>query len=270
MDNNENLIRLGQYLSAKGISNIEQAETLFEPGYYAIIPLSILENKNLSANSKLLYAEIVAISKKSGECYATNRYLGERLGLSENSIYSLTKVLVENNLISVKITKNKKGTFRTITFNESRPKQMRVGGIDIDDTEDPKKSTGGSKEVLQKRYYTKDNINTDSQKESDKPVFTTQGADLIKAFEVINPACKKYYGHKTQRAACDELIKEFGFERVKTVIQKTLPKTNAIEYFPTITTPSQLLDKWASLEAQVKKHQSKIKNDNSKIGHIYA
>lgn len=87
---------------------------------------------------------------------------------------------------------------------------------------------------------------------------------LIKSFENINPASKRFYGNTTQREACDSLLKQYGFERVTTVIEKTLPKTNALEFFPTITTPLQLYEKWSSLESAIKKHQSKtIKNQSN-------
>ena len=81
--------------------------------------------------------------------------------------------------------------------------------------------------------------------------------DLIKAFEAINPACKKYYSNKTQRDACNRLITEYGFERVKTVIEKTLPKSNGKSFFPIITTPHQLFEKWATLESAIHKHNDK-------------
>lgn len=79
---------------------------------------------------------------------------------------------------------------------------------------------------------------------------------LIKSFEGLNPASKKFYGNKTQRKACGDLIVSYGFERVKMVIEKTLPKTNGLQYFPTITTPLQLFEKWISLESAIKKYQS--------------
>lgn len=82
-------------------------------------------------------------------------------------------------------------------------------------------------------------------------------AELIKSFETVNPACQRYYGNTTQRLACENLIKNFGFERVKTIIEKTLPKTNTLEFFPTITTPLQLWEKWASLETSIRKHKNK-------------
>jgi hypothetical protein len=81
---------------------------------------------------------------------------------------------------------------------------------------------------------------------------------LIKSFETINPDCKNFYGRPPQRLACQFLIDTYGFERVKTVIEKTLPKTNTIKFFPTITTPIQLKEKWASLESQVHKYQSDV------------
>lgn len=86
---------------------------------------------------------------------------------------------------------------------------------------------------------------------------------LIKSFEDINPVAKNWYGNITQRKACQDLINTYTFEKVKTIIEKTLHKTNKLQYFPTITTPLQLRDKWASLESAVIKYQSeKINKDN--------
>ena len=81
--------------------------------------------------------------------------------------------------------------------------------------------------------------------------------ELIHSFEAINPSCSRMYGNTTQRAACADLIASYGYDRVKLVIEKTLPKTNALGFFPTITTPIQLRDKWAALEAAIMKHRSK-------------
>jgi hypothetical protein len=86
---------------------------------------------------------------------------------------------------------------------------------------------------------------------------------LIKSFEGINPVAKNWYGNKTQRKACQDLIDTYSFERVKNVIENTLPKTNKIQYFPTITTPLQLRDKWTALESAIIKLQSeKINKEN--------
>lgn len=86
---------------------------------------------------------------------------------------------------------------------------------------------------------------------------------LIKSFELINPVAKNWYKNTTQRKACQDLIDTHGFQRIKEVIENTLPKSNKIQYFPTITTPLQLRDKWAALESAVIKHQSeKLSKEN--------
>lgn len=110
-------IRIGEYLINKGISSIEQIDELFEPGFYAVIPIEILEKKTISANAKLLYAEIMALSKKSGRCYATNEYLAERLGLSKATIPSLLRELKDDMLVRVEIKRSDQGTFRDITLS---------------------------------------------------------------------------------------------------------------------------------------------------------
>lgn len=105
------------------------------------------------------------------------------------------------------------------------------------------------------------NLNLNSNIAGTSPAETIE---LIKAFEAINPAVKSMYGNKTQRKACNDLIETYGFERVKSVIEKTLPRTNQMEYMPTITTPLQLFTKWSSLEAGILKFKGKQK-DKPKI-----
>ena len=51
----------------------------------------------------------------------------------------------------------------------------------------------------------------------------------------------------TQRAAADFLVREYGIERIEAVI-RLLPKTNNIPYFPTITSPEELKERWVKLE----------------------
>ncbi len=85
-----------------------------ESPLFAVVPISILENKTLTANAKLLYAGILALSKKSGKCYATNEYLANMLGIAGSSIRQLLKELKGQGLVIVSIKRSKKGTYRDI------------------------------------------------------------------------------------------------------------------------------------------------------------
>jgi hypothetical protein len=79
--------------------------------------------------------------------------------------------------------------------------------------------------------------------------------EVIKLLEAVDPKNKTYYGNKTQRAACDFLLKEYGLEEIKKRTE-VLPRTNAIPFFPNITTPCQLRDKWVQLDNQIKRHNA--------------
>ena len=92
----------------------------------------------------------------------------------------------------------------------------------------------------------------------EKSVHSPLGAEIIKLFEVVNPACKKMYNNTTQRKASDDLINTYSFEEVSKVIA-ILPKTNKTPYFPSITTPKQLWEKYQSLKDKLlqKKEETK-------------
>jgi len=52
-----------------------------------------------------------------------------------------------------------------------------------------------------------------------------------------------------------DLIENYTFERVKNVIEKTIPKIRDLKYFPSITTPLQLFEKWSALENAIVRSQ---------------
>ncbi len=54
--------------------------------YYAIIPASVRYDNRLKANEKLLYGEIAALSNKTGECWASNKYFSDLYEVSKETI----------------------------------------------------------------------------------------------------------------------------------------------------------------------------------------
>ena len=75
-------------------------------GYYSVIPATILYNKELKANEKLLYAIITSLACKEGYCFATNKYLAEKLGVNPKTISSWISDLKDRNFIIVELIRN--------------------------------------------------------------------------------------------------------------------------------------------------------------------
>ncbi len=75
-------------------------------GYYSVIPATILYNKELKANEKLLYAIITSLACKEGYCFATNKYLSEKLGVNPKTISSWISDLSKKNFIIVEVIRN--------------------------------------------------------------------------------------------------------------------------------------------------------------------
>ncbi len=75
-------------------------------GYYSIIPATVLYNKELKANEKLLYAIITSLACKEGYCFATNKYLAEKLDVNPKTISSWISNLRDRNFIIVEVVRN--------------------------------------------------------------------------------------------------------------------------------------------------------------------
>lgn len=57
-----------------------------EPSYFAIIPAEVRYDERLSANEKLMYGELFALSNKYGYCWASNAYFANLYGKDERTI----------------------------------------------------------------------------------------------------------------------------------------------------------------------------------------
>lgn len=78
-------------------------------GYYAVIPATVLFNKELKPNEKLLYAIITVLSNKEGYCYASNTYLAGLFNAKPHTISNWVSHLKEKGFVCLDMIKNEKG-----------------------------------------------------------------------------------------------------------------------------------------------------------------
>jgi len=71
------------------------------PSFYSVLPATVRYCKGLSAQEKLLYSEITALTNKKGYCWATNNYFANLYRLSKETVSRQISKLVELGFITV-------------------------------------------------------------------------------------------------------------------------------------------------------------------------
>ena len=104
-----------------------------------------------------------------------------------------------------------------------------------------------------------DSISIDSSEPSSQDI-----TDVIDSFKAVNPSYQRFFPNKTQRSAIARLLKVHGKVQILKVTA-ILPQTNGLPYFPTITSPSQLEDKYAQLESAMKKKKQELTDKKPKV-----
>ena len=77
------------------------------PTYYSILIAEVRYDKRLTHLQKLLYSEITALTNKTGECWASNRYFAELYDVSERTISDGVNKLVKFGYIESRVETDK-------------------------------------------------------------------------------------------------------------------------------------------------------------------
>ena len=79
--------------------NFNENENRKEVSYFAIIPARVRYDNDLSANAKLLYGEITALSNAEGYCWANNQYFASLYNTTVRTVQRWIKQLVDKEYI---------------------------------------------------------------------------------------------------------------------------------------------------------------------------
>lgn len=214
--------------------------------------------KYLGTTTSMVYFVLCRHADKNQECFPSYDTIAEKLGVSDATVKRSIKTLKEWNIICIAKRKRKDGKFlhnsytlldKSVWQNKPEvtddPRSPEVTGAQIQRSL-VHKTIGHPRPI--KDTHIKDTHIKDSAEASSAGSIVR----VIDSFVEVNPSYKKWYGNKTQRSAVLRLIKEYGEEKLIKVVE-ILKTTNTKKYFPTITTPLELEDRWAKLESAFKR-----------------
>jgi hypothetical protein len=226
-----------------------QEKGYYKNSKYVHLWIHLLLLANHKSKEFMWNKQIIVI--KEGQLITGRDELSRATGIKSGSVENILRMLESEH----QIEQQKTTKYRLITILNWKEHQTN------NNTSDNKVTT-----KYQQNDTNKNDNNTKNEKKDTAEINSAEISLLIKEFEFINPAVKRMYGNKTQRKACADLISNYSFERVITVIKNTLPKTNKMtaEFFPNISTPLQLFEKWQKLEDAIFAYRAKkqIKNNN--------
>ena len=88
------------------------------PNYYAILPATVRYDSRLKPMEKLLYAELTALSKKDGYCWASNGYFAELYEVAKETVSRWLSNLDRYGYIKVSIDRPSGNQRRIIVFGD--------------------------------------------------------------------------------------------------------------------------------------------------------
>lgn len=238
-----------------------QKKEFYSPEFIPVFSVALLD-PNLDKQDCLVLGAVYWYERlKDGVCKASNESIARVVGSKNvHAMSNSLKKLEENGYIKSSYKDEKKRNRTQIECllgrlnkKSSHPQMTHESSTDdtlVSSTDEQNKNNIGRIERRRVAH---------SVREEKTSKFSTLGAEVLDLFvKNVNPACKRYYGRKDQRQACDDLIEIHGFDRLKSLISETLPKTNKIAWLPTVTTPVQLLDRYSALEAGIIKMKNKV------------
>lgn len=203
-----------------------------EATYYAIIPPQVRYDKELSANEKLLYGEITALSSKSGLCWATNKYFSELYGVETRTIRRWIEHLVERGYV-----------YRTVEYNEDEKTVLRRC-LSIVPEQDIRQMSWADKNVLplgakmsapsgQKCPHNNINKNNTSIKEKiykKESEFSEEEVESVKATQTEIPFLIAEESSLSDRVITESEIEEY-FKKIYEIYPRKVSKIRAKETF---------------------------------------
>lgn len=215
-----------------------------QSNYYAILPADVRYDPDLIPNAKLLYAEITALSNKTGYCWATNEYFARIYSTSKVSIIKWINQLEEKGYIE-----------REIIYRDDT-KEIQSRCIRLKTTPSKENLTTPGKEMLTtpgKEKFTQNN------KLINNKIINNNIYNVV--LDYLNEKAGTHYRpttNATQRHISARIREGYTEEDFKTVIDKKVAEWKGTEWEQYLRPETLFGQKFEGyLNAQIKKNPGK-------------
>lgn len=236
---------------------------LFKPDFIQI-PMQLIDDKELEQIDRLLYGIIYIYEHMQyGTCIAGNKSLADTLNTTvrviQNSLNNLErrgyierdyKDISKRNRIRIR----SKIALKYVPPIGDRQPTSDPQVIDVPPIGDRHERPIG--DHSNNNIVIRTNDNNVAAQESAAGISGKELNEVMERFMSVNPNIGRLYANKSQRAALERLIKQYGREKIEGAIN-ILPQSNSLPFAPTITTPIQLEYRLADLVAFWKKERSR-------------
>ena len=97
------------------------------------IPIEIWEDKNLNWNEKILFLEIDSFTSKDNDCFVSNEYISNLLGVSETSANKILSSLIKKGyVIKTKFDGRRRFVKSALSFTTSQGCDLQQGCLELD------------------------------------------------------------------------------------------------------------------------------------------
>ncbi|MDD4661854.1 MAG: helix-turn-helix domain-containing protein [Candidatus Pacebacteria bacterium] len=220
----------------------------------------IIDNAYLNGYAKIFGAVGTAIyislcrhaNNETQECFPSQELIAKELGITDRTVRNYIKKFEEWNLILVKKEKNPKtqkylnNVYTLLDKSQWKKKPEEI--ISYDSPEE-NKNKNQRKIVPHKNTYIINNTN----KIQDE-LKNNSNALLNLFYKEINPNIK--FNNKTTRTDAEWLENKYGIEKLEPMVMY-IKQHQHEQYFPSISTPTQLREKMAQLINYSKKQNNK-------------
>lgn len=234
----------------------------------------MMDDEYLNGQAKLcgwqgtiVYTSLCRHANINQESFPSIKLMAEQHGVSRPTILKGIENLEKRNVIEVKKSRTKDGKWLNniyILLDKSCWDYSQVNVVDtgsqvnVDTHPSQRGLPDGVNVVDTKETHSEGN----TLKETHPCEQSSLVTEVIKMFEIVNPSYEKLFPNKTQRSACDRLLKKWTLEQIRVVVG-ILPELNASRYAKGKSiTPYELEENLGYIKAFIDQKKSNTKTIN--------